>query len=168
VRYNGIEYGQRDWEFRKILGLPQLTAQSLRIALTGGGSELLRAHGWQVVDGWEASRTTATYRQFIHDSAGEFGVAKHCYVATRGAWVSDRSVCYLASGRPIVVQETGTSDCIPTDAGMLTFTDVNGAARQIERVAADYAEHRKAARRLAEEFFSADRILPQLLDQAVN
>ncbi len=83
-------------------------------------------------------------------------------------WVSDRSICYLASGRPILVQETGLSEWMPTGEGVLTFSDLQGAIRGIEVINADYERQRHAARRLAEEFFAAERVLPPLLDAAMD
>jgi hypothetical protein len=168
VTYGGVLYGQRDREFPKFIGLPRLTRQPLRIALTGAPPEDLAKHGWEVVPGWVASRTPEAYRAFIRDSRAEFGVAKHGYVLGRTGWFSDRSVCYLASGRPTVVEDTGQHDWLPVGEGLLTFRDVPEALRGIEAVNADYERHRRAARRLAEEYFATDRVLPPLLEAAVS
>lgn len=167
VTYRGVEYGQRDREFSKFIQLPKQTRQTLRVALTGGNAPRLAEHGWEVVDGWEASRTAETYRQFIQESRGEFCVAKHCYVETRGGWFSDRSVCYLASGRPVLVQDTGLADWLPTGEGVVTFKDPQDAVVQIDRINADYQAHQIAARCVAEQYFVTERILPCLLDQAM-
>jgi hypothetical protein len=125
-------------------------------------------HGWKVCVGWAASRTPQSYRQWIHDSRAEFGVAKHGYVATRAGWFSDRSVCYLASGRPVLVQDTGQSQWLQTDKGIVTFRNTEEALTGIEAINADYQQHRLAARALAEEHFDAARVLPRLLDAAMN
>jgi hypothetical protein len=89
-------------------------------------------------------------------------------VQMRGGWFSDRSVCYLASGRPVLVEDTGLGDWLPTGQGVVTFRDVAGAVDGIEAINADYDRHRRAARRLAEEYFATDRVLPLLLDAAMG
>jgi hypothetical protein len=166
VKYQGVLYGQKDREFPRFLDLPRNTAQPIRVALAGAPPDDLALHGWEVVPGREPSRTAWTYREFIRGSRAEFGVAKHGYVRTRGGWFSDRSVCYLASGRPVLVQDTGLGDWLPTGEGVVTFGDVPGAVRGIEAINADYGRHRRAARRLAEEVFAAGRVLPPLLEAA--
>jgi hypothetical protein len=166
VEYRGVGYGQKDREFPQFIDLPRHTAQPVRIALAGARPDDLARHGWEVVPGREPSRTPWTYQEFIWQSRAEFGVAKHGYVRMRGGWFSDRSVCYLASGRPVLVEDTGLDGWMPVGAGVVTFRDVPGALRGIEAINADYDRHRRAARRLAEEFFAADRVLPPLLDAA--
>ncbi|HUP48545.1 MAG TPA: glycosyltransferase [Thermoanaerobaculia bacterium] len=163
VEWEGVKYGQRDRELLSYLSLPQLTSQRLQIALTGGGSEKCVAAGWDVTPGWLPSRTVDTYRQYIQQSRGELTVAKHCYVATRSGWFSDRSVCYLASGRPVLVQDTGLGDWLPVGEGILVFRDLDQAVEAIDAVNADYPRHRRAARRLAESHFAAERVLPELI-----
>lgn len=167
VVYGGVVYGQKDREFPMFLDLPRLTPQSFLIALTDGPAEYLAEHGWRVVPGWIPSRTTESYRAFIQSSRAEFSVAKHGYVLTRGGWFSDRSVCYLASGRPVLVEDTGLRDWLPTGQGIVTFRNVSEALRGIEAINADYERHRRAARLLAEEYFDAQRVLPPLLDAAM-
>ncbi len=93
---------------------------------------------------------------------------KNGYVAMRGGWFSDRSVCYLASGRPVLIEDTGLSDWLPTGDGLSTFYDPASAVRCIEQVNADYDRQRHAARRLAEEHFATDKVLPALLEEAMN
>jgi hypothetical protein len=166
VTHQGVLYGQKDREFPRFADLPRHTDQPFRLALTGAPPGDLARHGWEVVPGWVPSRTPWSYRDFIRESRAEFGVAKHGYVRMRSGWFSDRSVCYLASGRPVLVQDTGLDDWLPTGAGVVTFGDVPGALRAVEAINADYAGHRRAARRLAEEFFAAERVLPPLLDAA--
>jgi hypothetical protein len=168
VVYEGVFYGQKDREFPQFAGLPRRTAQPFRIALAGAPPEDLARHGWEVVPGGVPSRTPWSYRDFIRESRAEFGVAKHGYVQMRGGWFSDRSVCYLASGRPVLVEDTGLGDWLPTGEGVVTFRDVAEALRGVEAINADYGRHRRAARRLAEQYFSAERVLPPLLDAAVG
>jgi hypothetical protein len=167
VTYAGVQYGQKDREFPRFLDLPRRTTQPFRLALTGGDAEELVRHGWEVVPGWEPSRTPESYRAFIQASRAEFGVAKHGYVQMRGGWFSDRSVCYLASGRPVLVQDTGLADWLPTGEGVVTFSDAREALVGVARINADYAAQRRAARQIAETYFAAERVLPPLLDAAL-
>lgn len=166
--HNGIRYEQKNKELMNYLELPKLTGRSFQMALTGGPHRELSEHGWDVVQGWEATLTPLSYRQFITDSGAELGIAKHGYVATRGGWFSDRSTCYLASGKPVLLQDTGLRDWLPTGEGIMTFSDVDGARRGIEAICADYPRHRRAARRLAQEYFATDRVLPPLLEAAMS
>ena len=168
VVYDGVLYGQKDREFPKFLDLPRLTPQPFRLAVTGDPPGQLSEHGWEVVPGWIPSRTPWSYRSFIQDSRAEFGVAKHGYVLMRGGWFSDRSVCYLASGRPVLVEDTGLTDWLPVGSGVITFRDPAEAVRGVEAINADYERHRRAARELAEEIFAADRVLPPLLETALS
>jgi hypothetical protein len=168
VEFDGVRYGQKDLQFGRYVDVPRLTGERFRLALTGKEPAELVEHGWEVVAGWVPSRTPTTYRDFIAGSRGEFGVAKHGYVAMRGGWFSDRSVCYLATGRPVVVEDTGLGDWLPTGAGVLPFSDVAGAVDAIADVQADYRGHSDAARRLAEEVFDARRVLSALLEVAAD
>ncbi len=166
--FQGASYGQRDKEFPKFLGLPEQTAQMFRIALMGTPTETLTRRGWEVAPGEVISRTPADYQRFIQESRAEFSVPKHGYVEMRGGWFSDRSVCYLASGRPVLIEDTGLSDWLPVGQGVVTFTDVPGAIAGVEAINADYPGQCGAARRLAEEVFASGKVLPPLLEAAMN
>jgi hypothetical protein len=168
VVYRGSHYGNKEQEFPRFLDLPLQTTQPLLLALTGAPPDQFEQHGWAVVEGWSTSLTPESYQTFIQQSRAEFGVAKHGYVVSRGGWFSDRSVCYLASGRPVLVQDTGLADWLPVGKGVVTFTTLDEAVQGIEQINADYAGHRTAARRVAEEFFAVERVLPPLLDRAVS
>jgi hypothetical protein len=168
VVYNGVSYGNKDREFPKFIHLPRLANQPFCMALTGALPDEWLQYGWDVVTGWSATWTTDAYRDFVSGSRAEFGVAKHGYVATRGGWFSDRSVCYLASGRPVLVQDTGLRDWLPTGEGVVTFRDLGEAIAGVEAINSDYERHRRAARRLAEEYFAAERVFPPLLDTAME
>jgi hypothetical protein len=159
-------YGQKDQEFGRFIDLPRQTSQKFLLALIG--PESLAEHGWELVPGQTATRTPDAYRQFIRQSRAEFGVAKQGYVKMRGGWFSDRSVCYLASGRPLLIQDTGLSDWLPVGDGVVTFQDLPGILRGIETINAGYEHHRRAARKLAEEYFSTDKVLPALLEAAMS
>jgi hypothetical protein len=168
VTYDGVVYGQKDREFPAFVDLPRQTPQPFRIALTGAPPDDLTRNGWEVVPGHVPSRTPWSYQEFIRASRAEFTVAKHGYVRMRGGWFSDRSVCYLASGRPVLVQDTGLADWLPVGEGVVTFRDVSEAIRGVEAINADYDSHRRAARRLAEEVFAADRVLPPMVTAAAD
>ncbi len=161
---DGVTYGQKDKVFPKFMDLPAQTIQPLLVAHLGGDSEELRRHGWEEMPGWIPSETPWSYRQFIQESRAEFSIAKELYVETRGGWFSDRSVCYLASGKPVLVQDTGLSDWLPTGQGIVTFRDLPEAVKGIDEINADYEKHCRIARELAEEYFSADQILPSFVE----
>ncbi len=157
--------GNKDLEFKKFIDLPSRTPQLFQLAINGPQS-LLREHGWGTVDAMQVSRTPADYRDFIHRSRAEFGVAKHAYVANRSGWFSDRTECYLASARPALVQDTGWTAHLPSGEGLLAFTNVDEALAGIERINADYDRHARHALEIAREHFDAARILPRLLEVA--
>ena len=132
--YDGVDYYDKRAEFQKFLDLPRHTTIPLRLAMGGGeGMEPLSCRGWQLVPSYSVSRTPEMYQQFITDSAGEWSIAKNFYVATRSGWFSCRTACYLAAGRPAVVQDTGWSRYIPSGRGVFSFSTmeeaVDGAAR---------------------------------------
>jgi hypothetical protein len=168
VIHEGVLYGQKDREFPKFLDLPRLTSQRFCLALTGQPQTDLSEHGWEVVPGIVPSRTPWSYREFIQRSRAEFGVAKHGYVLMQGGWFSDRSVCYLASGRPVLLQDTGLDRWLPTGEGVVTFRSVREALDGIDRINSDYERHRRSARALAEGYFATERVLPRLLDEAMS
>jgi hypothetical protein len=122
-------------------------------------------HGWRLHNPYAAAGDPHSYQEFIQRSRAEFSVAKRGYVRTRSGWVSDRTACYLASGKPAVVQSTGFEGALPVGEGLLTFTELEGAAKAIAAVEDDYESHAHAARRLAEEYFDSDKVLGALLDR---
>jgi hypothetical protein len=167
--HDGIRYGQRAHSTRELIQLPELSTVSVLLALGIDPAEeqdlaALRRHGWQLADPAQVASTPSAYRNFVQGSLLELGIAKHGYVASSSAWFSDRSVCYLASGRPVVAQDTGFSSWLPTGAGLLSFRTVAEAASALDEVAGDYERHRRAARTLAQEVFDSDRVLGELLE----
>lgn len=124
---------------------------------------LLRDNGWRTVDPLAASCDLDVYRRFVQASRGEFTVAKDIYVRPRSGWSSDRSVCYLAAGRPVITQETAVSKFIPTGEGMLTFSTLEEAIAAVQAVEADYERHAAAALRIAREHYAAERVLADML-----
>jgi hypothetical protein len=163
--YRGHEYGSKDIEFVKIASLPGKTSARLKIAL-GGAAPLqsLAAQGWVVVDAPIATLTPENYQEFIAQSRGEVSTAKNVYVAMKTGWFSCRTACYLAAGRPAVVQDTGFSKHISVGKGVLTFNTVEEASSAIEVVESNYLEHAAAAREIAIRYFDSDRVLVRMLD----
>ena len=168
AEYQGVNYGQRDREFPHYIDLPHHTRQPLRVAALGADLESLAAHGWDAVSGEVESLTPQQYRHFIQGSRAEFGVAKHLYVEMRTRWFSDRSVCYLASGRPALVQSTGIEDLLPVGEGIVTFSSLEEAVVGVNLINSDYERHRRAARQIAETCFAAEHVLSEMLAGALN
>lgn len=127
--------------------------------------QALATNRWRLVDPAKVAGTPDSYQQFIKSSRAEFGVAKSGYVESRCGWFSDRSVCYLASGRPVIAQETGFSDFLPVGDGLLAFHDTSSALEAIDQLRSRYRHHRGMARVLAEDYFDSDKVLPQLLEK---
>ena len=159
--------GNKDQEFIRFIDLPSRTAQTFELAINGPQT-LLRQHGWSTLDAMRVSRTPEAYRDFIQRSKGEFGVAKHTYVATRSGWFSDRTECYLASGRPALVQDTGWTAHLPSGDGLLAFSTPEEALAALDRINADYPHHACSAIEIAREHFDARRVLPRLLEVACS
>ena len=168
VEFRGEHYGQRVHSMRGFFELPRRTSERLSPALAIHPAEekdlaALADNGWTLLDPAEVASTPARYRQFVSGSKGEFGVAKSGYVASHCGWFSDRSVCYLATGRPVLAQDTGFPDFLPTGEGLLAFDSVDTAAAGIEEINSDYPRHSRAARALAETHFDSDKVLARLL-----
>jgi hypothetical protein len=168
LRYDGREYGSRVHEFRKFVGIPKKVPIRFELALDihpdeSRDLELLRRSGWTLVDPACVAANPSAYRAFVQSSRAELGVAKNMYVDTRGGWFSDRSACYLASGKPVLAQDTGFSEVLPTGEGLLAFSTLDEAIAGIEEIESDYERHSRAAREIAEEYFDSDRVLGALL-----
>jgi hypothetical protein len=160
----GVQYGDKDIEFLKFLDLPQHTPAWLQVAVSGKAPrDELRQHGWHVIDGYTCSRTMGIYRRYLQHSRGEWSVAKNAYVATRSGWFATRSAAYLASGKPVVLQDTGFSRILPTGEGLFAFRTREEAIAALERIESNYRCHCEAARDLAETHFRAEQVLVRLL-----
>ena len=127
----------------------------------------LERHGWRVRHASEVSSTPERYRDYIQRSRGEFSCVKPSCIKLQNAWISDRSLCYLASGKPVVVQDTGPSAYVPRGDGLLRFSTPEQAAAALAAVNADYEGHCRAARQLAETHFDARRTAERLLNVAL-
>jgi hypothetical protein len=170
VEWRGVWYGQKADEFRRVIELPRRVSVPLEICLSIHPDEADRAtleqHGWRLTSPRRHAATPDTYRNYIFSSRGEFTCVKQGYAAGRTGWFSDRSACYLAAGRPVIVQDTGIGSYVPTGTGLLTFIDIDSAAEAIERVERDYARHATAAAAFAREYLDSDRVLARLLQLA--
>ena len=130
---------------------------------------MLRAAGWRVRDGTdEVSPDLSTYCRYIATSRGEFSVAKHAYVHSRSGWFSDRSASYLASGKPVILQDTGLSHRLPSTDGLQWFSTADEAVAALQEVMRRYPAHAQGARRLAREQFDYRVVLPALLERAMR
>ena len=164
TRWQGEAYGEKDVEYGRLLDLPSRVDVPLELAVASQAPTAeLAAAGWRVVDPVPETRTVDAFRSYVERSRGELAVAKHAFVKARTGAVNDRSLGYLAAGRPVVCSDTGL-DWLPIGAGLLPFTDADSAAAAIKTVEADPAEHAAAARKLAERL-DAVTVLGDLLDR---
>ena len=156
------------------LDLPRLTAQPLELALfldieaDLADGRTMAEHGWRIRHSREVAGSPQAYRDYIRRSRGEFACAKPSCMYFQNAWVSDRTLCYLASGRPVVVQDTGPSRILPNGEGMFRFSTPEQAAAALETMNADYARHCRAARELAEAMFDSRAVAARILDVATG
>jgi hypothetical protein len=169
VDYRGERYGLRVHQLRRFAELPAATGLGLELALDidpadAADATLLRDGGWQLVDPEQVAGTVASYRDYLRGSRGEVCVAKDMYVRSRGGWLSDRSLCYLASGKPVLAQATGFEREVPTGEGLLSFETPEQAAAGLEQIERRYERHCRAARELAVERFDSDRVLRRLAE----
>ena len=196
LTFRGQNYGQKDAEFMRFLELPnKATPVSIEVALSrtyevtwqsdyqglppsivehlSNGmdwtpSDLLTHAGWRVVDAAEVCGDFRGYRQYIQCSKAEWSVAKNGYVKGQTGWFSGRSACYLAAGRPVVVQDTGFGPVLPVGEGILSFSTIEEAAAAIKEVEGNYARHQEAALSIAREYFDSDKVLTRLIDGAMS
>lgn len=169
IEYQGRVYGLRAHEFRKFANLPELTAAEFELGLdiSAGDArdiELLSSSGWRLIDPTSVAGDPMSYRDYLAASKAELMVAKNMYVETRSGWFSDRSACYLASGKPVVAQETGLEAAVPTGDGLLLFRTSAEAADCVAEMAANYLRQTRAARAIAEAAFDSDLVLQAVID----
>jgi hypothetical protein len=169
IEHKGVFYGQKAHSWRQFFSLPALSEERFAPALAihleeSSDLSALRTNGWDLIDPEQVTHTPASYQCFVRGSKAELGIAKSGYVASRCGWFSDRSVCYLASGRPVIAQETGFSRFLPVGAGLFAFHTIDEVLASIEALNGDYDRHARAARAVAEEYFDSDRVLERLLN----
>jgi hypothetical protein len=168
--HDGCRYGLKVHEFRRILDLPSRVPAEFDLAMAIHADEVtdlasLAAGGWSLTEPLLAAGTTDRYRRWIEGSTAELSAAQGVYVGTACGWVSDRTACYLAAGRPAVVQHTGVVG-LPLGEGLLTFEDLDGAVAAAEAVLGDVDGHAGAARSIAETWFAADRVVAGVCELA--
>jgi hypothetical protein len=170
LEYAGKRYAMKAESFEPFFDLPSMTAAPLEIALGGEAAprSALRSKRWRLQNPLEVARMPGDFQNYLRASRGELAVAKHGYVESNSGWFSERSANYLASGRPVITQETGFSEWLPTGDGLFSFTDSGEAVEAIDAIERDYAHHSTAARRLAEEHFDSDMVLTRLIEEATE
>jgi hypothetical protein len=168
--HEGRTYGQKEREFEPFFSLPREIGVAMEVAVKVPKEVRRRlvAGGWRIVDPVAITRDPRRYQEYLRASKAEFSVAKHGYVTTRCGWFSDRSAGYLASGRPVVVQDTGFSDWLETGAGVLAFKTPDEAKAGIDEIDRRYDYHRRAAREIIKEYFDAPKVLTRMIERVMH
>ena len=166
VEFGGRSYGHKDVEFEKFLVLPRLTRVGLEVAVSGKAAprDRLRDAGWRIRDAHAVTTSVDSFASYVAGSKGEFSVCKSGFVTTRSGWFSDRSAAYLASGRPVVLQETGFSEHLPCGEGLFAVETAEEAAAALDEIEANPTRHSRRAREIAHEHLDARKVLARLLD----
>jgi hypothetical protein len=174
VDWRGLSLQQKDVEFERFLDLPERVRPAvLELALAEGKTrhpprQRLSASGWRIVDPSVVCPDPESYRDYIAGSVGEWSVSKNGYVNPPSGWFSGRSACYLASGRPVVLQDTGFSSVLPVGVGLFSFSSLDEATEAIREVESNWDRHSKAAREIAEQYFDSARVLDRLLVETMD
>jgi glycosyltransferase involved in cell wall biosynthesis len=170
IEWQGQVYAwSKHRQFLRFVDLPRRTGVALELMLTRADDAtraMLASHGWRVGDAVGLSRDILPYRDYVLASDAEFTVAKDQYVLPRSGWFSDRSACYLAAGKPVVTQDTGFGDVLPTGRGLFAFRSAADVLVALDAIASDPAAHGRAAAEIAAEFFDAERVVGRLLAEA--
>jgi hypothetical protein len=167
--FNGQFFGQKSESFFKFMTFPNMTSAKLEIAVGGASApkKTLKENGWEICNPLEIASDPWKYQEYLQKSKGEFSVSKHGYVVSNSGWFSERSAAYLASGRPVVLEDTGFSKWIETGKGVISFRTPEEAMDGIKLVNMDYKENCRRARILAEEYFNASSVLTKLIEHAM-
>ena len=173
VEYKGVTYGQKDVEFMKFMDLPErIFPVRVEIAMNAAGKntraplDLLQRKGWSFVSPDKVAGSLEAYRRFIQTSTAEWSVAKNGYVQGNAGWFSCRSACYLAAGRPVIVEDTGFRNVLPNGEGLLAFSTLDEAVDAVRAVESDLVRHSSAARQIARGYFAAEDVLASLIERA--
>ncbi|MFN2507368.1 MAG: glycosyltransferase [Chthoniobacterales bacterium] len=164
-----VYHWSKHHEFVKFIDLPRRTSQRLELALSSyeaSDREMLTARGWKVRPAMEFTRDIDAYRRYIAGSRGEWTVAKDQNVRLRSGWFSDRAATYLAAGRPVVTQETGFSNVLPTGCGLFSFATMEEILDAFDRINSDYERHSERASQIARDYFDDKVVLAKLLQEA--
>lgn len=165
--FKGRKFSMKSSSFEPYFTLPHKVSDSFELAIgnTTAPREKLLKQGWHLEDPLSVTLTPSTYQEYIRRSKGEWSVAKEGYVSSYSGWFSERSAGYLASGRPVVIQDTGFSEFIQTGRGLFSFTSPEGAVAAIDEVNRNYEQHCSYARAIAEEYFHSDKVLLSILQR---
>ena len=167
AQYGGRIYGMKSMSFDPYRDLPSKAPASFELAI-GNPPPDLADRGWSLRNPLEVTKDPWTYQSFIIQSKAEFSVAKHGYVASHSGWFSERSACYLACGRPVLVQDTGFSQWLPTGRGVIAYSTPDQALEGVEEINSQYLRHCASAREIAETYFDSENVLNQLLAAVHN
>jgi hypothetical protein len=164
-----IYYWSKHHEFLKFIDLPTHATRPIELAtgldnLAANDRSLLEANGWRLVEAQHFSLDPWLYRDYVCSSSGEFTVAKDQNVRLKSGWFSERSACYLAAGRPVITQDTGFSNVLPSGEGLFAFNTMEDILAGLDAVDSNYERHSRAARAIAEEYFSAEKVLAKILE----
>ncbi len=170
IEWRGEKYlWSKSREFIRFAAAPNKCGETFELA-TDIADDRTRAkftrNGWRFRAPHDLSADHWLYRDYIRRSKGEFTVAKDQYIRLNTGWFSDRSGCYLAAGRPVVIQDTGFTQHYGNNGGLFAFHSLGQIAEAVKEINADYRHHSRAARALAREFFEAEKVLRSLLDRA--
>jgi hypothetical protein len=168
IEVGSVSLGLKSDSFAPYVDLPARVGAPLELALGGAGAprEMLRDRGWSILDSRVPTRSVESYRTYIANSFAEFSVAKQGYVLTHSGWFSERTANYMATGRPVISQDTGFSDVLPTGEGLLAFSEPVEAVAAIEEVRAHHVRHCRAAADIAAAFFDSSLVLARLLEKS--
>lgn len=170
VESDGHLFGQKAHEFRRFAEIPEHVEDKFEIALDIeaadiSDAEMLKAHGWSLVDPASVTGTTDLFHDYVQESGAEFSAAQGVYVETCCGWFSDRTTRYLASGKPALVQDTGFTRNLPSGEGLIAFSTLAQAIAGAESIRRDHASHARCAREIAERYFDSDIVLGRMLDE---
>lgn len=173
IYYDGEEYdGSKRSEFLRFIDLPNLTGQPFELALSLSpvadieDRRSLTEKGWRLIDAHQMTGDFASYRRYVQSARAEFSVAKPGYTKPHSGWFSDRSACYLAAGKPVLLQDTGFGGHLPVGRGVLSFATLEQAMQGVEDIRRNYSSHCQAAREIAREHLAAEKVLAKLLRDA--
>lgn len=167
IRYNGVTYGHKDVEFQKFLPLPKMVSLPMEVAVSGSNvpKELLLANGWSMKDAQKVTVSYDSFCSYLSACRGEFSVCKHVYTVTETGWFSDKSSAYLASGRPVILQDTGFSNHLPVGEGLFAVNNVHDAQEAILEIESKYDWHSQKAWEIACEYLEAKIVMKKFLDE---
>jgi hypothetical protein len=167
LEWQGVWYAQKSEAFKAVMDLPRRVSMPIEACLSIADADpdlpILRANGWRLASPLEWAKDPDSYRRYIQQSRGEFSPVRPICSLAKSGWFSDRSGCYLAAGRPVVMEDTGLGRHVPVGVGLLTYGDVETAAQCLEAVQRDYVRHAAAAREFARDHLDSDRVLARVL-----